>query len=59
MNLMRIQLEFVALSFFFKEQRPGYQQERIGMQREDDGYRLIAKIQWSIGTLWLLEVNAE
>lgn len=56
---MRIQLEFVALSFFFKEQRPGHKQERIRMQRADDGYRLIAKIQWSSGNPWLLEVNAE
>lgn len=56
---MRIQVEFVALSFFFKELRPGCKQVRIKLQREDDRCRIIAEIQWSGGNLWLLEVNAE
>ena len=41
---MRIQLEFVGF-FSFKEQRPGHRQVKIKLQRKDDRYRLIAKIQ--------------
>ena len=54
-------LNLLPWFFFFpiKEQRPGHKQVRIKLQREDDRYRLIAKIQWSSGNRWLLEVNAE
>lgn len=47
MNLNENSTELVVLRFFFffKEQRSGHKQMRIKLQREDDRYRLSAKIR--------------